>query len=205
VYAANLAGRNLTFDVYGVWRRNMILRDRQTHTLWQHATGQALIGALAGAQLMPLGGEQTTWGAWRSDHPDSYVALPAERWTGLLPLPVIRWLLERMTDALHVPGFTPLGKRLPSHAFVVGLAVNGAERAYPLSVLRQRQTLQDTLGGVQIELEYDHQADRVRGYRVEASSGKRIEELLISRQYWLGWCEFHPQTTVYAGTMDGRP
>jgi len=46
VYAATVRGRHLHFSPQAVWRRNMIMRDQETGTLWQQATGEALIGPL---------------------------------------------------------------------------------------------------------------------------------------------------------------
>jgi hypothetical protein len=57
VYASEVNDQRLMFEVAGVYRRNMIIRDRQTGTLWQHATGEALMGPLKGVQLQLLGGE----------------------------------------------------------------------------------------------------------------------------------------------------
>ena len=66
MYAAEVDDQRLTFEVAGVYRRNMIIRDRQTGTLWQHATGEALMGPLKGVQLRPLGGELIRWSRWKT-------------------------------------------------------------------------------------------------------------------------------------------
>lgn len=61
MYAATIKGQRLNFVVEAVWRRNMIIRDRETGTLWQQANGEALIGPLQGTQLQALGGELMNW------------------------------------------------------------------------------------------------------------------------------------------------
>ncbi len=70
MYAANTEdGKRLIFDVAGVYRRNMIMRDQQTGTLWQHATGEALMGPLKGVRLQVLGGELASWSRWQEMYP----------------------------------------------------------------------------------------------------------------------------------------
>ncbi len=71
VYAASVDGQVLTFDARSPWRWNMIMRDRETGSLWQQATGEAVFGPLAGRQLQLLGGEQTAWAGWRDEHPQT--------------------------------------------------------------------------------------------------------------------------------------
>ncbi len=49
-------GQRLTFEPVSVHRRNMIMRDRETGTIWQHETGEALMGKYRGKTLDLLGG-----------------------------------------------------------------------------------------------------------------------------------------------------
>jgi hypothetical protein len=44
-------GQRLTFEPVSVRRRNMIMRDRETGTIWQHETGEALLGRYRGRIL----------------------------------------------------------------------------------------------------------------------------------------------------------
>ena len=44
----------------------MIFRDRETGTLWQQATGEAVAGPLKGATLQLLSGEILTWAGWEN-------------------------------------------------------------------------------------------------------------------------------------------
>ena len=74
MYAAEVNDQRLMFEVAGVYRRNMIIRDRQTGTLWQHATGEALMGPLKGVQLQLLGGELTSWSRWKEMYPHTSMA-----------------------------------------------------------------------------------------------------------------------------------
>ncbi len=170
----------------------MIIRDRETGTLWQQATGEAVYGPLRGQQLELLGGELTTWGAWRAEHPDTLAGLEAEPGPRFPPRRAIMFLLEHATAGAWVPGLTPTDRRLPTNAEVVGLQHGGAARAYPLALLRERGAVDDELGGLAITVAYDAGADRVRAY--ERPGGR---PLWVQRTFWAGWFEFHPETTLY--------
>lgn len=192
MYARTQGGRPLTFEAAAVWRRNMIMRDQQTRTLWQHATGEALVGPFQGLTLTPLDGELTTWGAWRAEHPQSRVVLHAEKWPGLLPLRVTETLLEGATASGFVPGLTRRDARLPHNEAVIGVTREGVSRAYPLAELAQRGSIDDTLGGVALRLSYDERAQRVRVQQRETGASVPFQ-----RTWWGGWYEFHPLTEVY--------
>jgi len=164
VYAAEIEGQRLVFEVAGVYRRNMIIRDRQTGTLWQHATGEALMGPLKGVRLQALGGELTRWSGWQGMNPRTALAvepIPANgRYPGLIP----RHLLERMLEAFSTnyaaPGFVT-DKRLPLHEEIAGLSLAGVDKAYPLAALREQSVINDHIGQRAIAIIYHAAADHV--------------------------------------------
>jgi len=139
VYAAEVNGQRLIFQVAGVYRRNMIIRDRQTGTLWQHATGEALLGPLKGAQLQPLGGELTRWSKWKEMNPHTSLAvepIPEHgRFPGLIPRDRLEYLLETFSTNYTASGFVT-DNRLPMHEEIVGVSLAGVDRAYRLVVIR---------------------------------------------------------------------
>ena len=51
----------------------MLLYDRQTDSLWSQLLSQAVTGPLAGTRLSVLPAEETTWGEWKKEHPDTKV------------------------------------------------------------------------------------------------------------------------------------
>lgn len=68
VFDRRVDGRALKFEVV---RRNaeVLLRDRETSTLWSGTTGKAIEGKLAGKQLAPLPYVMSYWFAWAAYHP----------------------------------------------------------------------------------------------------------------------------------------
>ncbi len=164
MYDAEVENQRLTFEVAGVYRRNMIIRDRQTGTLWQHATGEALMGSLKGVRLQPLGGELTRWSRWKKTNPHTSLAvepIPDDgRYPGLIPRDRLEHLLETFTTNYFAPGFIS-DKRLPAHEEIAGLSLAGVDRAYPLGVLRDRGVINDHIGEHGFIIIYNADADHV--------------------------------------------
>ncbi|MCB9154847.1 MAG: DUF3179 domain-containing protein [Caldilineae bacterium] len=190
MYAAHVRSQRLTFDVECVWRRNMVIRDRETGSLWQHATGEAVAGPLKGERLTVLSGELITWAGWKQAHPDTEAALEPEDWTGLIPKARVKRVLEKVTSVATIPGKSVPDKRLPSHEMIIGIVVGDLARAYPLSELRRLGSVCETINGRQIEVIFDEEHDVVRA-SVDGAGA------VPQRTWWTGWYEFHPGTTIY--------
>lgn len=190
MYAASVAGRTLTFDVLGVWRRNMIIQDRETGSIWQQATGECIAGRLKGSRLEPIGGTIATWGGWLQSHPDSLLALESPGdWGGIFPKATLRRML-RIGGMMETPGLAPTDQRLPMHEEVAGLVVAGEPRVYPISELEEVPEVVESIAGVEVRVWYDASTDRVH-----AQVGG--EAVAVQRQWWLGWSEFHQGSTIW--------
>ncbi len=150
MYAAKTEdGQRLIFDVAGVYRRNMIIRDRQTGTLWQHATGEALMGPLKGVRLQVLGGELTRWSRWQEMNPQTVLGVEPVpengRYPGIIPRDRLEHVLEYFTTNYAAPGLVS-DKRLSMHEEIAGLSLDGIDKAYPLSVLKEQSVINDRIG-----------------------------------------------------------
>jgi hypothetical protein len=194
VYAAEVNGQPLTFEVAGVYRRNMIIRDRQTGTLWQHATGQALLGALKGAQLQPIGGELIRWSKWKALNPHTTLALEPipenGRFPGLIPRHRLEHLLKTFTTHHAAAGLIS-DPRLGMHEEIVGLSLDGVDKAYPLVEIRHQGIIQDKVGENCIAVAYDRNADHVGIFNCRV--GDQViefvpfDEVLSSRNGLMRW------------------
>ncbi len=172
----------------------MIIRDNETGTLWQHATGEAVAGPLQGEQLTLLGCELITWGGWKETHPNSLAALEPEEWTGLVSKERVTAVLEKVTSISTVPGKTQRDERLPPHETIIGIVVDGTARAYPLADLCRLERVVEVINGRQIEVIYDETQNVVRAFADDTP-------LVAQRTWWSGWFEFHSQTTIFVPTM----
>lgn len=197
MYAATVNELHLTFQVFGVWRKNLVMRDHQTGTIWQHATGEAIDGPLKGCQLAVRNGWETTWGMLRKAFPSASFVLPPRKFTGLMPKPILQRVLV-ITHWASLSGLSSSDARLGSHDVVIGVIVNGAAKAYPLNILRAQPTLVDQVGGETIRLVYDAAGDQVTVYTVDGTKRK------YERQWWAGWSEFHPRSELYGEKTNAR-
>jgi Protein of unknown function (DUF3179) len=75
VYSRTVSGHVLTLAADGrLWRKNMILYDRETDSRWSQFTGRAQTGPLTGTALVMLPSVVTDWQSWLREHPDGTVA-----------------------------------------------------------------------------------------------------------------------------------
>lgn len=221
MYAAQIDGQRLTFEVTAVWRKNMIMTDRETGGLWQHATGECLAGPLKGKQLPILGGQQLTWSAWHQMYPETTVIIGPEKWPGLLSKEIVETILQKATASGSLPGKSLIDRRLPQNEDVFGVESKGAWCAYRVNELKENGLILDQLGGEWIVLRYLPEGDLVQAYQLQpgdykledgrlvTAAGKAIDpggeqgrQIYGLRKWWNGWYEFHPGTRIYMGRMD---
>ncbi len=197
VFGATVGGRRLRFEPVSVRRRNMVMRDRETGTVWQQETGEALAGPLSGTILELLGGEILARAAWCAAHPHGTICSRPPGYRH--PHPAGRHfarLLDEGPRHLVGPGLHGLDRRLDQHAEVAGIVAGGTAKAYPLAVLARGMAVEDVVGGIAVRVSYDATADRVSA---EAAG----TPCRVSREWWLGWSEYHPGSEVYDGGTGG--
>jgi len=75
VYARDFGERELTLGVSGhlFQQRSMIMYDVETGSSWDQSSGLAIAGSLGSKSLHSVPSALTTWGTWRSEHPDGTV------------------------------------------------------------------------------------------------------------------------------------
>lgn len=195
IFRAEVEGERLYFKVAGVWRRNMIMIDDQTGSIWQQATGECLHGEYEGQSLELLSGENSVWRSWQKKHPDSeYANEFTEARRGLMSRKRMLAGLKSVPLKAGVPGMTDL-TGLPKRETVFGITVNGRSKAYPLSELEPEMRFRDRVGGEELRLEYDAGAEYLSALKDESG-----EPLIVEKHWWLGWKEFHPETEIWRGT-----
>jgi hypothetical protein len=144
----------LDFGVSGMLRNSdLVMWDRQTESWWQQFTGEALVGKLAGAKLSYL----------------SSMIISLEEFTNSYPAGKILSThtghnMEYGTNpytGYDDPGnsrprlyFGELDLRLPAMERVVDIHINGKYKIYPLSVIQQKEVLNDHFEGREIVIFY---------------------------------------------------
>lgn len=236
-YATRLSdGRTLLFGSSGLlYRSNKLMYDEQTLSLWSNLTGEPVSGPLTdkGVRLPMLPMTVTSWGEWRSRHPETTVVSLE---TG--------YRRDYSAGAAYGKYFEspetmfPVWKRngsLEAKSWIFALRDGVAARAYPLETLFRERVVNDAVGRASVVLVADPQSGAVRAYEregkffAEGPSPEQLveeatgtiwtveEEALHSaspgrprllrfpghRAYWFGWYAFFPDTSLYEGCVPG--
>jgi hypothetical protein len=148
-----LAGRTYDFGTSGrLYKSDLVMYDRQTHSLWAQMEGRAIVGDLAGKRLAILPANTVAYQDWKAAHPSGKVLSTRTghaRDYGANPYP-----------SYDSPDRQPflfdgtLDPRLPPMERVVGIAVGDTARAYPFSVLAQRRVVTDRMGAQAVVVFY---------------------------------------------------
>ena len=169
-YHPTVEGQDLRFQVAGIWKMTLFIRDEQTNSIWSHSEGLAVDGPLKGTRLKRHPCYPTTWGRWREQYPETQVLVWPEG-------------LQRHRDARHGHGARDyLGRpgirageslgvapehvddRLPESDLVFGLRHANRERAYPLAaVQRNGGVVNEEVGDDPIVVWSPHLGDPLMG------------------------------------------
>ena len=131
------------------------MADRQTNSVWSHLDGVAIEGPLTGTEMSFIPLIHTTWEEWLDLHPDTSVLsydtdFPAQYRDVTIGMPNGRFAQDLLT----------IDDRLQSEALVLGIMVEDAFVAYPVSVLEQTSgVINDEVAGIPIVVFYDAPAN----------------------------------------------
>lgn len=192
VFRAERSGERLFFEVVGVFRRNLLMEDHRTNTLWQQATGEAVYGPLVGKTLEMVPSVQMPWQQARLESGMTLATEPEDAPSAALATRTGFRLLERATERVTAPGHTRLSDALPQRETVFGVRINGEAKAYPLSEVRASVPFTDMVGGVELDVELDEPTGVLRVRRRDGGA-----DPIVEKHWWLGWNEFYPDTKIY--------
>lgn len=192
VYNPVVNGRRLHFEVLGVFRRNMVMTDVETGTVWQQGTGEAVYGKLKGSQLEYLPYQQMRIKDWLLLYPVSLIAYESETVRNGIFSKERLMRMMRITERMVAPGKTDL-KGLPLREQVFGVQAGDYAKAYPVSELMKiNWRFKDYIGENEVMVDYNKSSNRI--IITDAASGR---QLVAQSHWWFGWKEFHPDTDIW--------
>ena len=136
------------------------MRDRETGSWWQQASGRAIAGNMKGATLELMPNDELTFALWKSESPH-----------GLVLAPVVghgdkdydkKW--EEEVAKYPVPLTFP-GQGLKDRDVVLGIHLGGQSRAFPLAKVRAQTPLADKVAGVPVALVLGPDGESIRIFR----------------------------------------
>ena len=124
------------------------MRDEETGSYWQQITGAAIAGPLKGRQLTLMRQDELTFGLWKKEQPNGTVLAPLPRYAGKYEKATWEAEIGKLPTVIHGPKGT-----LPDRETIIGIAISGQARAYPMNRLTaQSPILLDTIGSQPIML-----------------------------------------------------
>ena len=170
VWERTLDGRVLTFRLYGINNQNMLMRDEETGSWWQQATGEAIQGPLKGRRLVPFLHSEVTFAVFRREHPGGRVLRPAAEYQSSYAR--ANW--ERRMK--RTPTVTPRAAddEIDPRTHVLGVELGRRARAYPFPAIRRGGPVNDVVAGVPIAVVVGDDRKSVRVFE-RTVDGLRLE------------------------------
>jgi hypothetical protein len=164
VFRAEGHGKELHFENAGVIGGNEVFRDKETGSRWQQSSLEAFSGPMKGEHLKLRAFLLTNWGEWQKLHPDTLVLKPLPGYAERIPE-----VNKRVQEGLLQRGNAPDGvlrtdSRLPPKTMILGLDVEGVNKAFPLNALRQTRVVNDTLGQTPILIVHQPGSDTTTAF-----------------------------------------
>jgi Protein of unknown function (DUF3179) len=169
-------------------RSNKVMYDLVTLSAFNTFTGEAVSGPLQDASLVL---EQvpvivTTWGEWRSTHPETRIV--AE--DGGIGRSYPDDPLGGRDQAGPIFPVGPIDPRLPAQAEVVGVIGPDGPVAFPVE-----QAVAELEAGGDVRIGGVEAFPDAGGLRVRDDGGT---ELPAHEAFWFAWSQFHPDTLLWA-------
>ncbi len=153
VFERTVDGTVLDFGTSGMlYKSDLVMYDRQGHSLWSQMEGRAIVGDRAGTRLVPRPANTIAFADWREASPAGKVL---SRDTGHR-----RNYGANPYESYDEPALGPflytgtLDPRRPPKERVVGVAIGEARRAYPFPLLATHRVAHDAVGGQAIVIFY---------------------------------------------------
>jgi hypothetical protein len=146
-------GTTLDFGTSGkLYRSDLVMYDRQTHSLWAQMEGRAIVGEKAGTRLRVLPANTIAYEDWKAAYPGGKVL---SRDTGHgRPYGRNPYASYDQPESHPFLFQGPLDRRRPPKERVVGVTVGTIARAYPWPLLVKEEVIHDTVGAESLVVFY---------------------------------------------------
>ncbi|MGL4598633.1 MAG: DUF3179 domain-containing (seleno)protein [Bacteroidia bacterium] len=215
VFEPLVNGKAETFRLVGMDHFNAMLEDQNTKTWWRQATGEAIAGELKGQTLPIFPSQQMSLAQFFNMHPNGTVMLPDPAFekrydqTGSFEK-------GKDTDSLTYTDTASWKEK----SWVVGVVAGNKSKVYDWNVLKQKNSINDTIGSTPITLVmlrdqksfFAFQRNNAEPFEIRNDSlispssafsiaevmlGKHFVSLQANQTFWHTWRVFHPQSTLY--------
>jgi len=145
VFDRRFGGETLRLGVSGLLRNSdLVMWDDVTQTLWQQITGQGIVGEHAGENLTLVGSAIVRWLDFKTSYPNGQVLTRDQGYGRLYGNNPYEFYSSRPAPYGFFTG--EIDDRYPALERVVGLTIDGVEKAYPFSAINDHLVVNDTIG-----------------------------------------------------------
>jgi hypothetical protein len=151
----------------GVYNGQQIFEDIETHTLWNHLTGEALFGELIGNTLEYIGSlNMTTIGEANESIPDLPIYISGKKKIyGNIMRFVIKVILGERNKNWLPPHFTKtlpeVNNALPKMTMGLAIKIKDKLRFYPVELFKENE-LSDIFNGIKITLKMENKIPKAK-------------------------------------------
>jgi hypothetical protein len=218
VWKRTVNGKTLNFHLAGINNQNFIMRDEQTGSYWQQVSGKAISGPMIGATLELASTDELAFGLWKAESPGGTVL----QISGKDSAHYEKDWEEKLKKYPTVLSFSE--SKIPGRELIVGLSLNGSDRAYPVQRVIEQKVIHDRLSGVNVIIVAGPDNKSVRAFRANdleffrkegdvwslvdsvnaktwdfrgCSDQECLEPMPLLKDFWFDWRQYHPKTTVY--------
>lgn len=187
-------GQVYHFQVGGLYDGVAILVDDETQTYWNHITGEAVYGQLAGTQLDVWSLEMTTVAAAISQEPELKIVRSHQRPVFRRAMSFGQWLFGTTgyLPKLFTQTMAEEDSRLPRMTMGLGVVVDGTARFYPIEILREQKQITDKLANQMLKVSYN---DKSGVPQATWEDGSRPLQYFLR---WYGFALTFPNCSIYS-------
>lgn len=183
VYSRDVQGEVLTFSVSGLlWKRNLVMIDEESESLWSHMLGRSMQGEFEGTVLERLPSKMTTWKKWKSQHPQTTVA-------------ILRRTSHRFQGDFY---------KMPQR-FVIGFDNKSKARAWGFADLMKQPVINEVVDGIPVLISFDQESYTAalfnRTVDGQTLTFEKRDKQLIDRETGRVW---DPLSGKQGGTHESR-
>ncbi len=193
----------LEFATAGLYKRDLVMYDAQTLSLWQQITGVSVAGPLVGKtdRLHVLPADLVPWRMWKHAYPASQVLVDWNRSGDPSRLAVYREIARGSGRAIQ-----QTDRRLAAKAIVLGIVVNRTSKAYLRETLDRTRLINDVVGSVAILAVLHPSSGEVKFFRRSVGSTQGLvfemrDGKVIDRQTATVW---NLDGVAESGPLKGR-
>jgi hypothetical protein len=159
LYDRRLNGRTLYFNLAGINNGNALLRDRETGSIWQQSTGEAVFGPLKGQRLTVIPSDELTFALWQKERPNGLILRPDAAYAALYD--PADW--ETHIARTHVVVDTS-ATGIEPHTLMLGLTLDGESKAFPIDSILTAHVVEDHIAGRPVMLVHGPDGTSIRAF-----------------------------------------